>query len=247
MLTGRKVLLVFISAGAACSAAPTPSSFGNGGGIASGSPASSGSAGVAGAGSSGQGGGIVIDAGGAGASQSANCTVTDPNADMDGDGWTPAEGDCNDCDPNVNPGAIDVLHEVDGGMPYWGNEDCQNKPGPQPTCDDGLAIDDADPISAAKAAEICTPLTDPKKWGLKSAKWVLPDGSPTTAVVPEESSITVQEALANYALGHGIVSAFGPNVKVQAGKRMLALSSGTARQPTDPGYMDVIGFDRATR
>jgi hypothetical protein len=251
MRTARKALLLFIGAGAACSATPTPNQFGNGGSILSGSQTSGGGSGNAGPGApssgpSGQGGGVVFDAGGngGGASQSADCTVTDPNADMDGDGFTPAEGDCNDCDPNVNPGAIDVLHEVDGGMPYWGNEDCQNKPGPQPTCDDGLAVDDADPIAAAKAAEICTPLTDPKKWGLKSASWVLPDGSPTSALTPEVSAITVQQALANYNLGHGILSAFGPNVKVQAGKRMLGLSSGTARQPTDPGYQDVIGFDK---
>src|SRR5579859_2098735 len=35
------------------------------------------------------------------------CAVTDPNADTDHDGWSPNQGDCNDCDPNVNPGAID--------------------------------------------------------------------------------------------------------------------------------------------
>ena len=33
-------------------------------------------------------------------------------------------------------------------------------------------------------------------------------------------------------------------MNVQAGKKMLALSSGTARQPTDPGYQDVSGFDK---
>src|SRR5579863_5599338 len=51
------------------------------------------------------------------------CNVTDPNADMDHDGWSPNQGDCNDCDPNVNPGAIDVLHTNDGGPPTWGDED----------------------------------------------------------------------------------------------------------------------------
>ncbi len=49
---------------------------------------------------------------------------------------------------------------------------------------------------------------------------------------------------ANYALGHGILTGFGPNVSVQAGKRLLALSSGTARQPSDPGYQNVSGFDK---
>src|SRR5262245_38027616 len=30
----------------------------------------------------------------------------DPHLDGDGDGWTPAEGDCDDCDLDVNPGAV---------------------------------------------------------------------------------------------------------------------------------------------
>src|SRR5262249_46206261 len=93
------------------------------------------------------------------------------------------------------------------------------------------AVDDPNPIDGAKAVELCTPLVDPKKWGLKSAKWVLPDGSPPPAN-------------ANFPYGYGMLSAFGPNVKVQAGKRMLGLSSGSARQPTDPGYHNVQGFDK---
>jgi hypothetical protein len=157
---------------------------------------------------------------------------------MDKDGWTPNQGDCNDCDPNINPGAVDVWHPPgDGGAGFWGNESCAGNPGPLAPCDTGLAIDSNNPLDGAKAAEICTPLptTMPLKWGIKSAKWVLPDGSPPPTGVP---------ASTNYPLGHGILSAFGPNVKVQAGQRMLGLSSGTARQPTDPGYMDVSGFDK---
>jgi hypothetical protein len=116
-------------------------------------------------------------------------------------------------------------------------------PGPQATCDDNLAVDDLDPIHAANAVDICKPLTDPKLWGLKSAKWVLPDGSATSTLVPLFT--TQQQALANYDLGHGILPAFGPGVHVQAGQRMLALSSGTAREPTDPGYVNVSGFDKS--
>ena len=40
------------------------------------------------------------------------------------------------------------------------------------------------------------------------------------------------------------MSGFGPNVAVRGGQRLLALSSGTARQPTDPGYQDVMGFNK---
>jgi hypothetical protein len=258
MHTVGRVLLVFVSAGAvaaACSAGPK-STFGSGGGATTtGSGAStantgSGSSPSTGAGNSGLGGGIAIDAGATTGTGATNCVVTDMNADMDGDGWTPAQGDCNDCDPNVNPGAVDVLHTPDGGPPYWGNEDCQNKPGPLPTCDANLAVDDADPIHAANAIELCMPLTDPKKWGLKSATWVLPDGSPPSALTivevgsPPQPLQTMAQALANYDLGHGILSKLGANVKVQAGVRMLGLSSGTAREPTDPNYFDVSGFDK---
>ncbi len=50
--------------------------------------------------------------------------------------------------------------------------------------------------------------------------------------------------LASFHLGHGNLTGFGTNVKVQAGQRLLALSSGTARNPTDPGYQDVAGFNK---
>ena len=236
MRTLGSILLVFLGAGvasAACSASSNSHIFGTGGSGAGNTGTGNGDTGT---GNSGQGGntGIMFDAGsgtGGSITTGVNCNVTDPNADMDGDGWTPAQGDCNDCDPNVNPGAIDTITMGDGGV-LKGDEDCDGKPGnlPQP-CDNGLAVADPSAINAAKAVELCTILTDPKKFGLKSAKWVLPDGS-----APPNN--------ANYALGHGILSAFGPNVNVQGGTRMLGLSSGTARQPSDPGYQDVGGFDK---
>jgi hypothetical protein len=231
--------LVFLGAVAACSASSGKSFFGTGGGVAPGARTGAAGAGAGGSagGSSdtGESGGIVFDAGTATSGGSAACVVTDPDADMDNDGWTPAQGDCNDCDPNVNPGAIDTITAVDGGT-ILGDEDCDGTPGevPQP-CDDGLAVDEPDPMNGAKAVELCTPLTDPRKWGLKSAKWVLPDGSPPPATAPGST---------NFPLGFGLLSTFGPNVKVQGGKRMLALSSGSARQPTDPGYHNVSGFDK---
>src|SRR5437763_13390720 len=82
----------------------------------------------------------------------------DPDEDGDGDGWTGAQGDCNDCDPNVNPGAIEVIAgpDADGGTPMPSDENCDgmvdNVPGP---CDSGLALTDTDPMSAAKAIGLC--------------------------------------------------------------------------------------------
>ena len=46
------------------------------------------------------------------------------NDDLDRDGFTPSQGDCNDCDPGTNPDAIEVLTPV-GGQPK--DEDCDGK------------------------------------------------------------------------------------------------------------------------
>lgn len=151
--------------------------------------------------------------------------MTGPNLDLDQDGWTPTQGDCNDCDPLTNPAAIEGVGDAT-------DEDCDGLvDNVLPSCDQGLALDDNDPQSAAKAVELCKVANGPKDWGVTSAKWVSPDGSPAP-VSPE------------YDLGHGLLGAFGPNVHVQAGQTMLGLSSGTARQPTDPGYQDVGGFSK---
>jgi hypothetical protein len=91
-------------------------------------------------------------------------------------------------------------------------------------CDEGpLALDDPNAADAAKAIGLCD--------GVVEAKWVQPDGSPMPAD-PQGS--------ANYHLGHGLLPAFGPNVHPQQGQHLLALSSGAARQPTDPGWVDEL-------
>lgn len=48
--------------------------------------------------------------GGAGGSSTSS---GDPEADGDGDGFTDLEGDCNDVDPEVNPGATEICNLVD--------------------------------------------------------------------------------------------------------------------------------------
>jgi hypothetical protein len=175
-------------------------------------------------------GGLTSTSSGSGPS---SC-LSPPGEDGDHDGFTGLEGDCNDCDPNVNPNAIEVIATTgtDGGLPTPVDENCDGMvDNLTPPCDIGLPVDDNDPMSAARAVDICHVASGPKDWGVVSAKWVLADGSPP----PSNPA---------FALGHGILTAFGPNVKVQAGGRMLGLSSGTARQVTDPGYQSVGGFDK---
>jgi hypothetical protein len=213
----------------ACSGGAQPSGFltGDDGGTSSGSGGSSGGSG------SSSGGLVTSDAavgsfgdGGGSSGGGTMCNVTNPNTDMDKDGWTPMQGDCNDCDPNVNPGAIDVLHDADGGMPFWGNEDCSGMPGDNAKpCDQGLALDDVVAGDAAKAIELCATasMTD-RKYGVISAAYVRADGTP----------------FATPGLQVGIQSAWGTNVKVQGGQNMLAMSSGYSRTVGQTGACNGI-------
>jgi hypothetical protein len=201
------------------------SSGGNSGVWATGGAGNSAGEGVGGTGNGtsvgGSGGGIVIDGGvsGAGGGGATSSCASGPDEDKDGDGWSKNQGDCNDCDPNVNPGAIDVFKTGDGGA-EWGDEDCDGTPGSsgQTTCDDGLPLDYLDPLNAAKAIELCKQTTaGDKTYGLIEAKWVRANGADYTPV---------------YNIG--IQPNFGPNVNPQGGKSMLAISSGQARIPGQP-------------
>jgi hypothetical protein len=152
------------------------------------------------------------------------CEGVDPSKDNDGDGFTGAQGDCNDCTAQINPGAYD----------YPGNgvdEDCDGKPDDTPVeCDGALALDGADGMDGARAIGLCK-LADGPRWGVLSARWLTADGQPLVQVDPQ-------------GLGHGVLAGFGPKVKPQEGSKLLALSSGTARLPTDPGYQPVSGYDK---
>jgi len=160
------------------------------------------------------------------------CTPGGPDDDVDLDGFTPTQGDCEDCDPDRNPHSIEVATEP-GGTAY--DEDCDGEVDEDDSvvCDQNLAVDDLDPFAAARSLELCKTAGDDTDWGVVSAKWVLADGSEPPSFVLEQ-----------FHLGHGILTGFGPNVTTQVGTRMLALSSGTARQPTDPGYQSVGGFNK---
>ncbi len=181
---------------------------------------------------------LNVGAGPGGSTASGVMCDAQPTEDKDKDGFTFADGDCNDCDPNVNPNAVEVPcdPQMMGCTPS--DQDCDGKAGNVPApCDASLNIASNDPMDGAKAMGLCTKSAGKfangvVKWGVTSAQWTALDLSQANVSDP------------NYALGHGILSAFGPNVKVQEGKKMLGLSSGSARQPSDPGYQDVGGFDK---
>ena len=209
----------------ACSST-TNSGFGDSGASGSGTGTVFNPGSGTGSSGTGSGTGMMLGGGGTEAGTGTGCASTDPNADLDKDGWTPMQGDCNDCDPNVNPGAIDVLHSVDGGMPVWGDEDCSGKPGDSAEpCDTGLALTDTSAGDGAKAIELCAVATaTDRRYGVISANYVRADGT----------------AYPSPTLQVGIESSFGANVHPQGGQNMLALSTGYARAVGQPNACNKV-------
>jgi hypothetical protein len=206
---------------AGCSASVDISITGGAGGAGTGG-APGGAGGAAGGpvgGSGGSGNEIIFGGSGGTGGGSSNCN-SGPNDDADGDGFTPSQGDCNDCDANMNPGAIEVLAQPDdmGNTPDPADEDCNGTIDDVVTdCDGNLATNDLDPFNAARAIDICKVATG-GSWGVVEAAYVRADGSP-----------------ANAGLAAGLLDTFGANVPPQKGARMLALSSGNARDNTNDG------------
>jgi hypothetical protein len=142
--------------------------------------------------------------------------VSENNEDADGDGFSVAQGDCNDCDANVSPGAVEVLTPTDDANVTPADENCNGQTDePLEACDSGMLINDSDPLSAAAAIELCQNVND-SGFGVVDARWVRADGSPATP-----------------GLQAGIMSDFGPNVTPRGGDSLLVLSSGHARRMVD--------------
>ncbi|MFI5288853.1 MAG: choice-of-anchor L domain-containing protein [Polyangia bacterium] len=80
-----------------------------------------------------------------------NCDPTNAPADgdQDQDGYTPAMGDCNDCNPSINPGAI----QIPGDPTDYA---CNGMPGVVAACD-SANTGMHDPTSLAEAFEQCDP------------------------------------------------------------------------------------------
>lgn len=214
------------------------------------SSSSSGMAGAGGMGGAGGAGGMggmagMAGAGGAGGSGGGPalqpCKVCGTNGacmepcvpskpdDLDCDGWTAAEGDC--CDncfkcgspASVNPGAFEYL-----GNNFDDDCDAATLDNQPPTdCTDPPLATPTSTIELVKAIDLCqftaeNPPLNQKKWGVISSALLLADG--TNAVLPKDIQV-------------GVLAEYGPNVKPKKGMTLAALSTGTARDETDPGYV----------
>jgi len=149
-----------------------------------------------------------------------------PNDDADNDGYTPNMGDCNDCDPGSNPGAHEVPTPM-GSIPA--DEDCDSLIDETPMlCDMNLSLSSANAEDGVKAIDICQTVAN-DGYGLISAAYTRANGT-TSAGTPATPP-------------WGILPDFG-GASPQLGSNMLALSTGSARRPADPG--DCGGSDCST-
>jgi hypothetical protein len=141
-----------------------------------------------------------------------------PCPDEDHDGWRTCDGDCNDHDPLINPGAYDFVNGVD--------DDCDGVVDNAVTdCSDGLQYTSQDARDYALSIDVChdTMLVEPlpnRRWGLISSELVLLDG--TGAPSPQ---------------AHAIVPSFGDVLTPHANSNMAYLSTGLAATPTQQYYM----------
>ncbi len=200
----------------------TSSSSVGGGGSGGSTTSSTSSTGTGGAGTGGTGTG--------GTGGMIDVTILD----QDGDGWTPAQGDCCDvvsanCQKPalVNPGAFE----------YPGNavdDDCDPTTpdaAPPPSCSPVALFSGVTADDLLKAMDLCqfadeTPATPKdRKWGVinGASSLRLADG---TSALPAGGNVQV-----------GVLTSYGTNVTPKKYATMAAISSGTARTPTDPGYV----------
>jgi hypothetical protein len=137
--------------------------------------------------------------------------------DNDGDGWTTCDGDCNDNDPLVNPGAYDFPNGID--------DDCSGGiDDPIDDCSAGLQYTSQDPMDYARAIDLCQQTTAnatgaAKTWGVISAELVLADG--TGAAAPQ---------------AHSIITNFGNTIVPRKNANFAYFSTGFAGTPGQPYF-----------
>ncbi len=139
----------------------------------------------------------------------------------DGDGFSIADGDCDDTNPLVNPAAFDF---VGNGL----NDDCSGTiDTPRVNCDAGLASDSSSPTSYANALDLCSTAVESPP--LNQRTWGVISGALTLA-----SSVGTPSPMAR-----SIRPIFGTRNTTRFGNAMSVLSTGTAAATgnTNPSHL----------
>jgi Cys-rich repeat protein len=158
---------------------------------------------------------------------------TDENVDVDGDGWGTCEGDCNDNNDQVNPGAFEV--PADGV-----NNDCFGGIDDTSTCPGIVNFTGVTPLTQANAMDICqsttaNPPRPQRKWGLLSASFLHANGTTPSAAQMIKIQSSQTSVFGNFGLG-----------LPTTGTTMAGISTGKSRDPGDPGWVSpVTGTDQA--
>lgn len=179
----------------------------------------------AGAGGTTASGGEAGASGGGGAGGSAECEAG-AEEDADKDGWTIAAGDCNDCEPLVNPGAFEVLgNAID--------DDCDGSVDIREPCDEDIASNTANAVDFARAIDLCQTATPTDgRWGVLSAELSLADGTGLAA-----------------ADGRAVRPGFGEGLDPALGHAVAVLSTGkaAAKGDTNPAPADTEDTNHGTQ
>lgn len=168
--------------------------------------------------------------------------LVDDDPDLDGDGWTPCNGDCSELGTpglwgvaaaHINPGAQEI---TSNGV----DDDCDpttEDMAEWATCSATEKLDDVSPEDLVKALDLCQftqenlPLPE-RKWGVIDAQFLLADGS-----VPNADQLNdmrnSQAAVLQY---YGDL-----NVPIR-GTTMVGLSTGMMRDTVHHGYAGSTSF-----
>jgi hypothetical protein len=182
-------------------------------------------AGDAGSGGSGTAGTSASEGGEAGtAGEPALC---DPGQteDLDDDGWTLADGDCDDCDARRHPSNFDVPENTI-------DDDCDGTADNVTVCDDAIASNTTDARHFARALDLCNTVeAEEPGWGVVDARLTLASGTGVAA-----------------AAGHSVRGRFGTNLVPVLGQKLAVLSTGVAAATgdTNPAPAATSGYDQAT-
>jgi hypothetical protein len=155
--------------------------------------------------------------------------------DVDGDGWTVADGDCCDdpagpCGPDaawVNPGAFDAVgnaldDDCDGAIDDPPASDCSTAP----------KLTGLTGIDLARAIDLCqettaNPPLPQRRWGVLEAGLLRASGT------------DVDSDLVNFQAA--VLASFGaPGNAPRRNATMAALATKTARDPSMPGYQEPV-------